>query len=82
MHEASGKAQSSSAPALVVVRACLDDGPVRVGVVEGHAELDDVGAAGVQESQRLRRRGQVGVAGGDVRDERRLRSRTYGTKAR
>jgi len=58
------------------VRACLDDGPVRVGVGEGHAELDDVGAAGVQEPLRLRRRGQVGVAGGDVRDERRLRSRT------
>jgi len=58
------------------VRACLDDGPVGVGVGEGQAELDDVSTAGVQEPQRLRRRGQVGVAGGDVRDERRLRSRT------
>ena len=58
------------------MRACLDDGPVGVGIGEGHAELDDVGAAGVQEAQRLCRRGQVGVAGGDVRDERRLLSRT------
>jgi len=58
------------------VRACLDDRPVGEGVGEGHAKLDDVGAASVQEPQRLRRGGQVGVAGGDVGDERRLRSRT------
>ena len=60
----------------VVLFAYLDDGPIGVRVGEGHAELDDIGAAGVQEPQRLRRCGQVGVAGGDVRDERRLRSRT------
>ena len=58
------------------MRACLDDRPVGEGVGEGHAKLDDVGAASVQEPQCLRRGGQVGVAGGDVRDERRLRSRT------
>jgi hypothetical protein len=54
----------------------LDDGPVGVGVGEGHAELDDVGTACIQEPQRLRRRRQVGVAGGDVRNESRLSSHT------
>jgi hypothetical protein len=53
-------------------RRGLDHRPVGVGVGEGHAELDDVGAARVEEAQRLRRGSQVGVAGGDVRDERRL----------
>uniref|UniRef100_A0A0A9AN79 Bx1 n=1 Tax=Arundo donax TaxID=35708 RepID=A0A0A9AN79_ARUDO len=48
----------------------LDDRTVHVGVSVGHAELDDVGSTSIQEAQRLRRCGQVRIAGGDVRDER------------
>lgn len=51
---------------------CLDDGAVGVGVGERHADLYDVGTEGVEDPERLRRRGQVGISGGDVRDERRL----------
>jgi hypothetical protein len=45
-------------------------GPSAIGIGEGHAQFDDVGAARHQRAHQRQRQGGIGIAGGNEGDQR------------